>query len=372
MENKNSSKFSKVKYQKTFLLIVGILFVVPATIFANIGTTLLLATGFHLVMGNALIGLVEGFILSKVFKLKKSKTILLLILANYCSAGLGYAFLNFQIAPLYNLYNVRVMFYVFTVVAYLLTIVIEWPFIAILFKGDVQWLPKSIKGCILVQTISYILLFGGYYRVRTTPFYKEIKIVKLSQLSLPENVIVYYIDASDGDIYGGLINGEKEKIYDINSTQSGSLFLWPNFSNPAKLDLVTGSMRKSQERTNIQNLVASQSDYSSAGSREAPNFQHFIAERSIQLADARHSHWAFSTGIGFSEGLLGRNTETGERVRINYEVPSVMWYARRATHLPDDKVIFQFGHRQICIYDVVKKEIALVASGRDPVAVIRK
>jgi len=366
------AEMRNVKFQKITLLIISVLFVLPSAALANMGSVLLIATVVHLFIGNVFIGIVEGLILSKVFKLKKLKTILLLILANYFSAWLGYVLINFQIDPLFNLHNVRFMLYVFIVVAYLLTILIEWPFIAILFKGDTRWLSKSIKGCILVQTISYILLCSGYWIVRTTPFYKETKIVQLSNMELPENVMVYYVDDSDGDVYGGLLGGEKEKIFDLNSIPEDRLVLWPDFLKSAELDLVAGFRGGSYDWTVIQKSIAAKSDYSLAGSSFVLSFQKYITAEAERLAEARDSHWNFNTRWWLSEGLVGLNMETEERVRINYEIPAVMWNARRATHLPDDKVIFQFGKRQICIYDVVKKEIALVAYGRDPVAVLRK
>ena len=51
----------------------------------------------HLVFGNIIIGVVEGIILARIFKLEKKKLIGLLILANYFSAWIGGFFLRIAI-----------------------------------------------------------------------------------------------------------------------------------------------------------------------------------------------------------------------------------------------------------------------------------
>jgi hypothetical protein len=47
----------------------------------------------------------------------------------------------------------------------------------------------------------------------------------------------------------------------------------------------------------------------------------------------------------------------------------VAWAVRNAVHLPGDTVLLQLGDNQICLYDPEKKQIALVARGRGPIAV---
>jgi hypothetical protein len=49
-----------------------------------------------------------------------------------------------------------------------------------------------------------------------------------------------------------------------------------------------------------------------------------------------------------------------------------MWYVRNATHLPTDKILLQLAKDQICIYDPEKEQIAFLAKGRGPIAVMEK
>ncbi len=43
---------------------------------------------------------------------------------------------------------------------------------------------------------------------------------------------------------------------------------------------------------------------------------------------------------------------------------------RNATHLPGDAVLFQLGRDQICVLDPVRRQVALLARGRGPTAVM--
>ena len=53
-----------------------------------------------------------------------------------------------------------------------------------------------------------------------------------------------------------------------------------------------------------------------------------------------------------------------------FETPYIAWSARNLTHLPTDKVLLQLGKDQICVYDPLKNQIALLARGRGPIAVM--
>ncbi|MBR6464107.1 MAG: hypothetical protein IKS81_02315, partial [Verrucomicrobia bacterium] len=65
------------------------LLLTSATAQANAGTPLMWATLLHLFIGNLLIGIFEGYLLAKFFKLSKLRSIILLIIANYISMWLG-------------------------------------------------------------------------------------------------------------------------------------------------------------------------------------------------------------------------------------------------------------------------------------------
>src|SRR5262249_284540 len=79
------------------LALAAIVFAMPAVALANVGTPLMWASAAHLVLGNAIIGLLEGLLLSGLFKLRAARAIGLMIAANYFSAWVGCAWILGQI-----------------------------------------------------------------------------------------------------------------------------------------------------------------------------------------------------------------------------------------------------------------------------------
>jgi hypothetical protein len=64
--------------------------------------------------------------------------------------------------------------------------------------------------------------------------------------------------------------------------------------------------------------------------------------------------------------LYGERTDTGEKLHLALDTPFLAWPIRNITQLPDEKVLFQLGENQICVFDLKTKQVALVAKGRGP------
>ncbi|MBO4714840.1 MAG: hypothetical protein J5672_01930 [Verrucomicrobia bacterium] len=179
------------------------LLLTPATAQANAGTPLVWATMFHLFIGNLLIGAFEGYILGAVFKLPIGSCIRKLIEANYVSMWLGgLILLNivFYFIPM-DLYTLPWIYPWMILLSFIVTLLIEYPFVLSAFK-DVQGRRKlALKGTLLTQSLSYIILFGWYGMISYTSLYTENKIVPLSEIELPKEVTIYFISAEDGNVY---------------------------------------------------------------------------------------------------------------------------------------------------------------------------
>src|SRR5262245_1918972 len=106
-----------------FGLLFGV-FLVPAVALANVGTPLMWASAAHMVLGNACIGILEGALLSWFFKVNAYRAIAVMIVANYVSAWIGWAFLlPLVISRLdFNLYNAWPRMWGLVAAAYLLTL----------------------------------------------------------------------------------------------------------------------------------------------------------------------------------------------------------------------------------------------------------
>ena len=352
---------------------------VPSVALANTGTPLVWADGLHLVFGNFFVGCVEGLVLAMIFGLSKRRCVKLMILANYFSAWLGGNFIVKAIAralPV-DLHNVWPLLGLMVGIAYLLTLLLEFPFVARAFRGDAAWCRKAILGSLLIQTVSYAGLVGYY--AQSSALVPLTNIVDISSVSLPENIRVCFISAADGDVYAGSLRERQwRNIFDLNSSNRHDRL----FVRPSALDTNVWDLAACLETGKGQspNLVTIQERFAAV---VAPPWRTQIANphpyqgtaydfgQVSKLGEARSSAWKFRTAYWAYDGLTGTETNSRERVHIAFETPFVNWHIRKAVHLPTDKVLFQLGDEQICLYDPVKKQVARVARGRGPVAVVK-
>lgn len=362
--------------------ILGAFFVLvalPQSAFADAGTPLMWATMLHLVIGNAIIGFVEGVVLAKLFSLKKLKTVALLVPANYFSAWVGGMFIGNVIVPHLHtdINNGWKWFWILVVATYLMTLVLEWPFVALCFRGSTGWFQRSLKGNLVIQTLSYILLFGWYWMASGTSLYTKMQIVSPGELSLPESVLVYFISEPDGNVYARNLSGsENRRIFELHSTnQNDRLFIRPSSVLTNHWDLLarieTGNFLE-PKLVEIEKDFAKQAVSYGLASQNPPTYDGtwFEFGNVPRLGSAEKSDWDFETGYWPIEGLHGTNAVKHTRVYFSYETPFGAWNVRNATHLPDDKVLFQLGESQICVFDPDAKKVALLTHGRGPVAII--
>ena len=344
------------------------------------GTPLMWAGMLHLVFGNALIGVLEGFLLAQIFGLSKWKSIGILILANYSSAWVGGVFLQGVIvrALPVDVNNVRLFFWSMVALTYLLTLMLEFPFVALAFRKDPRWLRKSVRGSLIVQSVSYALLFGWYGLASETSLLTRTAVVRLSTISLPENVLMYFISSGDGGVYSmTLAPLEKHRVFDLHSTNDDDrLFVRVSSANSNRWDLIARLMTKDYRKPKLTTIRESFVSEAAPSWRvlppdpEAEEDTAFNFGAVARLGTARNSSWNFSSGFWAAEGFRGTETNTGMHVGFSFETPFGAWAVRNATLLPGDKVLLQLGRDQICVFDPVGNRIALVARGRGPVAVI--
>jgi hypothetical protein len=226
---------------KRNILVILILFIISTAALANAGTSLMWATAAHLLIGNLFIGILEGLLLAKIYGISAKKCVNIFILANYFSAWVGFKIIS-QICPTLplDIDNILPMFWVMVVASYILTIILEFPFAVFAFKGDNEWLKKSIRGTFLIQTVSYVIIFGWFGISSGTSLFTKTKVVNPSAIKLPDNVQIYYISSNDGDIYtGSICDRQWQIIYDLNSSYNHNyLALLPSKDNNYLWNLV--------------------------------------------------------------------------------------------------------------------------------------
>lgn len=354
----------------------------PFSALANAGTPLMWAGMLHLAFGNALIGVFEGLLVAWRFSLPKRKAVLLLIAANYFSAWVGGLFLRGAIVhalPL-DLNNGWRWFWIMVVLTYLITLLLEWPFVAFCFRRTERWLPRSVRANVLVQTASYVVLFGWYWMASGTSLYTRLRVTSPAELSLPANVVVYFISEKDGDVYRrGLAESTATKVYTLGSRNADDrLFARPNSENRDRWDLVA-RLRTNESRDGkfvevLTNLLVEATLDERATLRSPPQYEGtwFNFGEAGRLGSATNSAWKFRTGFWSIEGLTAQKSGSRERIHFSYETPFGHWTIRNAFHLPSDKVLFQLGDDQVCAFDPETRRVALLWRGRGPVPMMEK
>ncbi len=364
-----------------FLVLFGVV-AFPQHACANVGTPLLWAGILHMLFGNALIAIGEGTLLARLFSLPKGKSVAVMTLANYASAWLGGLFIRGAIVralPM-DLNNGWIWFWVMVAVTYCMTLLLEWPFIAWCFRGTRDWFRRSVRASLVVQSASYVLLFGWYWMASGTSLYTRMDVVASADLSLPESVLVYFISPADGDVYKRqLTGGSEQKIFELHSTdRNDRLLIRPSTTDSNRWDLVARLSTEWHGAHSVDvltNMMVEAAPDRTSSHGDTPRYEGTTwlnFGRAQRLGSATNSHWEFWARFWAVEGLEASNKTTGESVHFSYETPFGMWTVRNAVHLPSDKVLFQLGDDQICAFDPVRRRVGLLWKGRGPVPVIEK
>ncbi|HEV2327266.1 MAG TPA: hypothetical protein VGY56_00585 [Verrucomicrobiae bacterium] len=349
-------------------LLVGL----PFTARADAGTPLMWAGILHMVLGNAIIGIFEGSILAKLFKLRTSLCILVMIPANYCSAWVGGLFLNHEIITVlpFNLYNAWHWIWAMVVITFLMTLVLEWPFVFYCFRKEQDRFKKSLRGNLLVNALSYLLLFGWYWMASGTTLYTKMTVAQPSEIRFPKQGLVYFISETNGVCTFDLNSHQTERVYALNKPDNDDrLLVRASVFDTNRWEIVDSS-KKIVVASNLE--VTATQCWRDTNDPVRVQGTWFNFGRVPKLGAAEKSDWNFRTGFWPIEGFRGENQKTGENVYFSLETPFVAWTVRNATQLPGDYVVLQLGDDQICLFEAATQKIALLTRGRGPVVVIPK
>jgi hypothetical protein len=213
-----------------------------------------------------------------------------------------------------------------------------------------------------------------------TSLYTRMNIVSPVDLSFPDSVLVYYIASFDGNVYKRPLSENRAKmVYALHSKNDNDrLFVRANKSDTNHWDLVARLERKDLPKPHFVNVLTNLTVEATPDWRgtftDPPQYEGtWMSFGHVQsLGSATNSLWEFWSGFWPMEGLRAWNKTTSQSVHFAYETPFGSWTVRNAVHLPSDKVLFQLGEDQICIFDPVLRQVALLWHGRGPVALIEK
>ena len=335
---------------------------------ADAGTPLIWAKGFHILLGNLLLGAVEALIISLIFRLQFKKCLISLVCANYFSAWIGFYIIGY-LRELRDpdIYTVMHLTRQLIILSYFLTLVLEWPFIMYCIRKVKLWFIKSIAASIIVQTVTYVALFGGYRLCSVLNLYDDFTIVPPSEIVFPEGIAMYYISCSDGNVYLYKPSQESDTlIYTLDSSDIEDHLVLLKSDSTKQWDLSVSNEYHTHRNAKII-LPSICESLSEDMTYYANSYDDWNA--APKVGEAANSSWQFCTSHWAGFGFWGNNKATNERIRVAFETPVSGWRPKRVIHLPEEKIIFQLGDKQICILDIDSKRIALLIRGYGPMAI---
>jgi hypothetical protein len=332
----------------------------PAPALANAGTPLMWTGIGHLFIGNAVIGILEGILLSKLFHTPRSKSVNLLVVANYTSAWGGMFLILDRLShiPIITIENAHVWLWLFVAFAFVLTLLIEYPFFWFLLREQQQAVQKALKATIIIHGISYLLLFGWYGLNSQTSMLTQLDVVSAEQLQPSEEYVLYFITPDGKKIVRSHLDGKsQESIKNAIATDRNSR-LCVGKNEEGKFDLLVNSK-----------VILS--DFASlAPTPEPPEWYHCAPNLfGVVPKLTEKTNWEYRTVVWAAGGIMGYNNQENLRFGFALETPFAFWSVKNATHLAGDFVVFQLGNDQLCILQPQEKRIALIARGKEPVVV---
>ena len=330
----------------------------------------------HLVFGNFLIGIGEGLVLAGVFKLRVAPAIGIMIAANYASAWIGLAWLEARIVQVLelDLYNAWRWVWIMAVVSYFITLLIEWPFVALCFRKTPGILRRGMLGCLLVQTLSYVLLFGWYWGASGKSLYTKGDILAPGDFELSPGIAVYHIGKDDGDVHEFDFDTRRTRLVaPLGSTNlNDRLAIWPartgqdSYGIVARLD--AADQKPPVLRDVLGGLAARQVAVEAGRDAEVEatwsNFGPVPRVGNTAEGDFYAGFWPI-------EGLASVDPLGKVLLHLAFETPWAAWSIRNATELPSGEVVFQLGEDQICILEPASRKVARFVFGRGPVVVLK-
>ena len=159
---------SLVRRERRAVLAAGFL-LVAACAQADAGTPFMWATMLHLAIGNAFIGVGEGLLLARLFRVGAWRICPLMVAANYVSMlfglwGIGRAVdgLNAVLSWQSPLERGPAVLASVAAVSFLVSIVVEWPFTFFALARGERRFSRSLAMSAVAQTASYAVLVPYY------------------------------------------------------------------------------------------------------------------------------------------------------------------------------------------------------------------
>ena len=348
-----------------------LLAVLPSTAWANAGTPLMWASMLHLSFGNALIGLGEGLLLVQFCRVRLLPAIVVMIIANYVSAWVGFYGLSLLHPYLsgMTIANIGWWLAALVLITFIITCALECIFVYVATRRQSPSLVKVLTLTVLVNVCSYCALLVWYGVASQTSMITQLTNVEAKELIPTQPYELFYLRPDGSEVIRATLGSPQVTgIYQVPQAQrAGNLMI--SFTSGPSCDLVM-TLTQPQSLSDGESLPVIRKDFSAQiPTWKGPSDYHRLVwgGSGPALSYQESSPWKIRTDFWAAQGISGINEQTRERYRFALEMPMAWWQCRNVTELADDLLVFQLGADQICLLHPPTRRIALLARGHSPI-----
>jgi hypothetical protein len=284
-----------------------------------------------------------------------------MILANYLSSWAGF----WGFTALFErwhpeVYPVRWAGWCLLLAAYVATLVLEWPFVALCCRRLEHWFRTSVKASLLVQTGSYLVLFGGFYLLSLSWLFAGWSMVRPAELELPRNVILFYISTDGRHVYAVRLDEQPGvRIADLDELDplQDHLGLVPSEGHTNDWDLAV--VRRQDPVQRVWPRVSSVEKVSPQMAQRTSYYWRW-GLKPFEAGPEGGSPWKVHWSMWPEVGLWARRGD--QMVAVRVMTPFGGYSVWQAVQLPGDLVLVQFED-QVCAVDLSRRRMALLCRG---------
>jgi hypothetical protein len=328
----------------------------------------------HLVFGNFAIGVVEGLLISRLYKVRPGRALFWMIPANYFSMVAGLFLFGSSYAMRFGewylgdvpLYRVGGLLIIATMVSYVASILLEWVFVAAAMWKVRHGVGRTLLASVVAQTASYLILGALYYGITSLSLI-SVPTMTAGVLNKNPGAYAYFIGSQDRCIYRMQLDGsERQQVGPaVDDTVWRQLELLPS-EDGKSLDLCLTARDKTPQLV----VPAVTPAYAGAfDSQAGPKY--YSGGPAVDLRAAGDRIWEVRTGFWAMEGLSAHNDTTNEWIHLALETPFLNWQSKFATILPGEQVVYEVGE-QVVLLDLPTRRMKFLARGSNPVVILAK
>lgn len=327
---------------------------------------------YYVLFGNLLTAVLEAYIVTKCFKTRFKRTFLLFAAANYFSAFVGYLIIDSVIREFgpaiffdipYSLFSVVA---VLLLMAYLLSLWLELPFVYFAFDKSVRSFRKAFLASFTAQCASYCILLPCYLLSADTSLFAHLQ--HESDFVKANDTVVYYI-GSDGFIYKLQLNGgNPEKLNHAQVSLMSELLVSESEEQPKHWELWCSEKGILHL---VVNDIGGPSKIVQGPDALGPDYHRIRGKENTELHGVEWGQVVNDYGDWHQTDLIDLKTNYSVGIQISGDHSGLyMDGAQRWNSCKTPRSYsLRNGSSQIFLIDLKSRQIARVARGLSPVVV---